>query len=110
MAIYIYECSMCRYVWLNALNILQVPRPCFIATRIVPICQQFQKSCFELVMFCCTQLCLYYARFVPYLTLVQNVTLFPILIWQTWTKCRTKVLIYGNLVLTKVTPKVTGPL
>ena len=31
--------------------------------------------------------------------------LFPILIWQKWTKCQTKVIIHGNLVLTKVTPK-----
>ena len=37
--------------------------------------------------------------------LVQNVSLFPILIWQKWTKCWTKVVIHGNLVPTKATPK-----
>ena len=27
----VYECGTCRYVWLNALNVLHAPRPCFIA-------------------------------------------------------------------------------
>ena len=36
------------------------------------------------------------------LILVQNVTCFPILIWQKWTKCRTKVVIHGDLVPNKV--------
>ena len=40
-----------------------------------------------------------------HLTLVRNVTNFPILIWQQWTKYWTKVVIHGNLVPTKVTPK-----
>ena len=31
MVICIYERSTCRYVGLNSLNILHVPRPCFIA-------------------------------------------------------------------------------
>ena len=46
-------------------------------------------------------LCLFVLR----LTLVQIVTLFPILIWQKWTKYQTKIVIHGNLGLTKVTPK-----
>ena len=44
-----------------------------------------------LLVLCCS--------FVLCLTLVRNVTCFPILIWQKWTKCRTKVIIHGNLVL-----------
>ena len=40
-----------------------------------------------------------------HLTLVRNVTYFPILIWQQWTKYWTKVVIHGNLVPTTVTPK-----
>ena len=31
--IYVNECSTCRYVRLNALNVLHVPRPCFIAPK-----------------------------------------------------------------------------
>ena len=55
------------------------------------------------VLLCSIILVLY--SFVLYLTLVQNVTLFPILIWQKWTKWQTKVVIHANLVLTKETPK-----
>ena len=43
--------------------------------------------------------------FVLCLTLVQNAALFPIIIWQKGTKWGTKVVIHGNLVLTKVIPK-----
>ena len=39
---------------------------------------------------------------VLHLTLVRNVTYFPILIWQKLTKYWTKVVIHGNLVPTKV--------
>ena len=39
---------------------------------------------------------------VLYLTLVQNVTYNPFLIWQSWTKYWTKVVINGNFVHTKV--------
>ena len=40
------------------------------------------------------------------LTFIQNVTTYyPILIWQKWTKYRTKVVIYGNFVHTQVTYK-----
>ena len=42
---------------------------------------------------------------VLHLTLVGNVTYFPILVWQKWTKYWTKVVIHGNSVHTKVTSK-----
>ena len=40
---------------------------------------------------------------VLHLTLVRNVTYFPILIWQKWPNYWTKVIICGNFVHTKVT-------
>ena len=39
------------------------------------------------------------------LTIVRNVTYFSILIWQKWTKYWTKVVIHGNLVVTRIMPK-----
>ena len=33
LSIYLYERSTCRYVRLNALNVLHVPRPLFVAPR-----------------------------------------------------------------------------
>ena len=45
-----------------------------------------------------------------HLTLVQNVTYFPILIWQQWSEYWTKVIIHGNLVPMTLTPKgITNP-
>ena len=40
-----------------------------------------------------------------HLTLVRDFTYFPTLVWEKWTKYWTKVVIHGNLVPTKVTPK-----
>ena len=83
------SCFLYYFLWVVALSRKQ---GCVVLTKIqlVPVLNWW---------------CLAVLNHIVLYPIVWNVTYFPILIWQNWTKYWTKVVIHGNLVHTKVMPK-----